>query len=137
MPRSSFESYFQGVARRAHAYPPPELYAPVDLNTVQQAWSDLAASQSTSPVGVYVHLPFCERNFGSDGCLSEIEGILTSIAGAAAFRNGAELIPRRDTGNLPMKSRCGLERTKQVIPTCFSILGRRVDTIQWTLSGFF
>ena len=57
----AFEQYFQAVARRGHAYPPPELYAPIDAKAVGQAWRDLAAAKSAAPVGLYVHLPFCER----------------------------------------------------------------------------
>ena len=57
----TFDRYFQSVARRGHAYPPPELYAPIEKSTVANAWKDLSASASAAPVGVYVHLPFCER----------------------------------------------------------------------------
>ena len=56
-----FEQYFQAVARRGHAYPPPELYTPVDVDVVRSAWRDLAGAKSPAPVGLYVHLPFCER----------------------------------------------------------------------------
>ena len=57
----TFDRYFQSVARRGHAYPQPELYAPIEKSTVANAWKDLSASPSAAPVGVYVHLPFCER----------------------------------------------------------------------------
>lgn len=61
MGRESFDSYFQRVARRGHAYPPPELYTPIGMEQLASAWADLAAQQPAAPVGVYVHLPFCER----------------------------------------------------------------------------
>ena len=61
MRAKSFEQYFQAVARRGHAYPPPELYAPVGVDIVREAWRDLASAKSAAPVGIYVHLPFCER----------------------------------------------------------------------------
>lgn len=56
-----FEAVFQRVARRAHAYPPPELYQELKQEQVVGAWRDLAGSGTAAPVGVYVHLPFCER----------------------------------------------------------------------------
>jgi oxygen-independent coproporphyrinogen-3 oxidase len=38
-----------------------ELYRPISFDSVLAAWSDFSASDSSSPFGIYVHLPFCAR----------------------------------------------------------------------------
>ena len=59
--RRSFKQSFHQLTGKAHVYPPMELYRPVSFDSVLAAWSDFSASDSSSPFGIYVHLPFCAR----------------------------------------------------------------------------
>lgn len=56
-----FDAYFQQAARKAHAYPPPEMYRPLSFSEVRDAWDGFAREDAGHPFGLYVHLPFCER----------------------------------------------------------------------------
>ncbi|HMV68419.1 MAG TPA: radical SAM protein, partial [Myxococcota bacterium] len=57
----SFEAWYGKAARRQHAYPPTEIYRPLPFDRVLQAWRAVVAERSSAPVGVYAHVPFCER----------------------------------------------------------------------------
>jgi coproporphyrinogen III oxidase-like Fe-S oxidoreductase len=57
----NFDAYLRNVQSKEHVYPPLELYQPIGPDQVLQAWGDLAAKQPSHPLGIYVHLPFCER----------------------------------------------------------------------------
>jgi oxygen-independent coproporphyrinogen-3 oxidase len=61
----SFEAWYGKAARRQHAYPPTEIYRPLPFERVLQAWravvQERSSNQTGAPVGVYAHVPFCER----------------------------------------------------------------------------
>lgn len=59
--RETFRNHFKRVATRGHAYPPMELYTPVPFEAVRSAWAAFVREDKTRKLGIYVHLPFCER----------------------------------------------------------------------------
>ncbi len=58
---ATFREVFERMARRAHAYPPPELYEEVSFDEIEGSWRHFAEKDAHAPLGVYVHVPFCSR----------------------------------------------------------------------------
>ncbi|MGB0640248.1 MAG: coproporphyrinogen-III oxidase family protein [Myxococcota bacterium] len=56
-----FSEHLRNINNKAHAFPPFELYKPLELERIKAAWSDFASRDADKPFGVYVHIPFCER----------------------------------------------------------------------------
>jgi coproporphyrinogen III oxidase-like Fe-S oxidoreductase len=56
-----FGEFLRQVAGKEHVYPPMELYAPIDGAAVQTAWQAFAADAQARRLGIYVHVPFCEK----------------------------------------------------------------------------
>jgi len=92
----SFESYFERTARKAHAYPPPDMFRPVSLDKVVEAWSRFAAQSAGRPLGIYAHVPFCERKCSFCYCdtiitkkQDQVDAYLSALKAEAALFAGA------------------------------------------------
>ena len=72
--KRSFQQFFDDLTRKAHVYPPLELYTELDFETVCQAWQAFAQEDPVAPFGIYIHLPFCERKCSFCYCDTIISG---------------------------------------------------------------
>ena len=72
--KRSFQQFFDDLTRKAHVYPPLELYTELDFETVCQAWQAFAQEDPVAPFGIYIHLPFCERKCSSAIAIPLISG---------------------------------------------------------------
>ena len=72
--KTSFQKAFHQLTGKAHVYPPMDLYTPLSLATVQDAWRSLVESSASAPLGVYIHLPFCARKCSFCYCDTLISG---------------------------------------------------------------
>ena len=74
----SFQQFFHDLTGKAHVYPPLELYKALEFDTVRQAWRHFAEDDTAAPLGIYVHLPFCERKCSFCYCDTIISGERTA-----------------------------------------------------------
>ncbi len=59
--RQRFSDFVRQVSGKEHVYPPMELYAPLSEQVVTDAWTAFSAGEQTRRLGIYVHVPYCEK----------------------------------------------------------------------------
>ena len=71
-----FSDFYQNITRRAHVYPPLELYEPVSKELILEGWSEFAKSPSHHTLGLYIHIPFCFKKCSFCYCDTRISSQL-------------------------------------------------------------
>jgi len=86
--RQRFGEHLRNVAGKEHVYPPMELYQPIDDEVVHAAWSAFAAEEPQHRLGLYLHVPFCEKKCSFCYCdtiiTQETDQVTTYVKGLQA-----------------------------------------------------
>ena len=67
-----FSELYQNITRRAHVYPPPELYESITLDHILDCWKDFCLSPKHHTLGIYIHIPFCFKKCSFCYCDTKI-----------------------------------------------------------------